>query len=127
MSESHSRSNRTKTGAKRHQKRDKIKAELGREGVPITVGQTERKPITSRGGNVKQSLRKANEINVLDPKTKKVKKTDIKTVIENPANRHYVRRNIITKGAIVETALGKARVTNRPGQDGIVNGVLLKE
>ena len=36
-----------------------------------------------------------------------------------------VRRNIITKGSIVETKLGKAKVTCRPGQEGSVNGVLL--
>lgn len=127
MSESHSKSKRTKTGAKRHKRRDKTRAELGREGVPVTVGKTKRKPIRGMGGNIKQTLRKADEINVMDPKTKKIQKTMIKTVLENPANRHYVRRNIITKGAIVETALGKAKVTSRPGQDGIVNGILLKE
>ncbi|MDO5821049.1 MAG: 30S ribosomal protein S8e, partial [Methanobrevibacter sp.] len=33
--------------------------------------------------------------------------------------------NIITKGAIVETEIGNAKVTSRPGQDGIINGVLL--
>ena len=49
------------------------------------------------------------------------------SVVENPANRQYVRRNIVTKGAIVQTEIGKALVTSRPGQDGIVNAVLLKE
>ena len=46
-------------------------------------------------------------------------------VIENKANPNYVRRNIITKGAIVETSAGKAKVTSRPGQDGVINGVLI--
>jgi small subunit ribosomal protein S8e len=40
-------------------------------------------------------------------------------------NPEYVRMNIVTRGAVVETELGKARVTNRVGQDGIVNGVLI--
>ncbi|RLF79472.1 30S ribosomal protein S8e, partial [Thermococci archaeon] len=44
-----------------------------------------------------------------------------------PANRQYVRRNIITKGAIIQTEIGKAIVTSRPGQDGVVNAVLIKE
>ncbi len=127
MSETHSKSKRTKTGAKRNQKRDKIKAELGRDSVPVTVGKDERKPMRGMGGNIKQSMRKASMVNVKNPKTDKVEKTEIKTVLENPANRHYVRRNIITKGAIVETAIGKVKVTSRPGQDGVVNGILLKD
>ncbi|MEK6949175.1 MAG: 30S ribosomal protein S8e, partial [Nanoarchaeota archaeon] len=49
----------------------------------------------------------------------------IKTISGNPANRHFVRRNIMTKGAIIETEKGKARITSRPGQDGAVNAVLI--
>jgi small subunit ribosomal protein S8e len=45
------------------------------------------------------------------------------TVRENPANPNYVQRNIITKGAILETDLGLVRVRSRPGQDGVLNGV----
>jgi len=52
---------------------------------------------------------------------------DIETVELNGANRNYVRRNIITKGAIIQTTLGKAKVTNRPGQDGSINAVLVAE
>jgi small subunit ribosomal protein S8e len=37
-----------------------------------------------------------------------------------------VRRNIVTKGAIIETDAGQARVVSRPGQDGQVNAVLLE-
>jgi small subunit ribosomal protein S8e len=33
----------------------------------------------------------------------------------------------MTKGAIIETEMGKAKVTSRPGQDGVVNAVLLTE
>ena len=43
----------------------------------------------------------------------------------NSANPNYVRRNIITKGAIVETPEGNAKVTSRPGQDGVINGILI--
>ena len=53
-----------------------------------------------------------------DQKTGKAKKATIKTVTENPANIHYVRRNILTKGAVVDTDLGQVRVTSRPGQSG---------
>ena len=62
----------------------------------------------------------------MDPKTNKVQVTDILNVVDNKANTHFVRRNIITKGAVVETSLGKAKVTSRPGQHGMVNGVLVE-
>ena len=55
----------------------------------------------------------------------KFKKVKVLTVKENPANRHFVRMNIITKGAIVETDDGLARVTSRPTRDGMVNAVLV--
>ena len=80
-----------------------------------------------RGGNKKTRLLRTRKANVIDPTTGKAVVAEIKNVIENPANRHYSRRNIITKGAIIETNIGKARVTNRPGQEGTVNAVLIKE
>jgi small subunit ribosomal protein S8e len=63
----------------------------------------------------------------MDPENNVCKKVAISNVIGNDANKHYIRRNIITKGAIIETELGKAKVTSRPGQDGVVNAVLIKE
>ena len=35
-------------------------------------------------------------------------------------------RNILTKGAFVETNLGKVKITSRPGQDGNMNGILIE-
>ena len=125
MSESQGKSKRTKTGAKHRTKRDKIKAELGRKTQKVTVGPTKRVADKARGGNKKLGLRHANEINVLNPKTKKIKKAKILDVEANPANRHYERMNILTKGAIVKTELGNARITNRPSQEGIINGILV--
>ena len=52
-------------------------------------------------------------------------KAKIEIVTANPANRHYVRRNIMTKGTIIKTDKGDARVTSRPGQDGVINAVLI--
>ncbi len=52
-------------------------------------------------------------------------KTEIITVKENSANIHYVRRNIMNKGAIIDTKLGKAKITSRPGQNGVIQAVLL--
>ena len=107
--------------------RKKRKRELGREPANTKVAEEKerRKIIRTYGGNRKVRLVEALYANVFDGgKGKKVK---ILNVVENPANRQYARRNIITKGAIIETELGKAIVTSRPGQDGVVNAVLLKE
>jgi small subunit ribosomal protein S8e len=78
-----------------------------------------------RGGNPKLRILTAHTINVFDPATKKMQPTRVVTVRENPANPNYVQRNIITKGAILETELGLVRVHSRPGQDGVLNGVRL--
>jgi len=91
----------------------------------IKLGEIALKKIRTMGGNEKIKLREVNQINVVDLKSKKPKKVKVLSVLESPANRHYVRRHVITKGTIVDTELGKARVTNRPGQDGSVNGVLM--
>jgi small subunit ribosomal protein S8e len=62
---------------------------------------------------------------VVDPKTGKTTQTEILSVIDNAANINYIRRNIINKGAIIDTKMGKARITSRPGQSGTINAVLL--
>ena len=80
--------------------------------------------IRTRGGNEKLRLATGNKINVTDANGK-TQVVDILGVIENTANPNYVRRNIITKGAIVETPEGNAKVTSRPGQDGVINGILI--
>jgi len=71
------------------------------------------------------SLLSTDTANLFDPKTKKYEQIKIKEVVENPANRHFVRRNIMTKGTVIETEKGKAKITSRPGQDGNVNAVLI--
>ena len=80
------------------------------------------KKIRTRGGNEKLRLATANKINLTDPATGKSQVVDVLGVIENSANPNYVRRNII---AIVETPEGNAKVTSRPGQDGVLNGILI--
>ncbi|HDI07805.1 MAG TPA: 30S ribosomal protein S8e, partial [Candidatus Bathyarchaeota archaeon] len=64
---------------------------------------------------------------VTDPSTGKTQKAEILRVVKNPANVDYNRRGVITKGAVIETSLGLARVTSRPGQHGIINAVLIRE
>ena len=81
----------------------------------------------SRGGNVKVSLVSDNSVNVIDKSNNSIKKVAITRVLKNPSNRDYERRRVITRGAILDTELGKVRVLSRPGQSGIINGILISE
>ena len=79
----------------------------------------------SRGGNIKVSLVSDNSVNVIDKSNNSIKKVAITRVLKNPSNRDYERRGVITRGAILDTELGKVRVLSRPGQSGIINGILI--
>jgi len=97
---------------------------IGRPPALTKVGGHERKStIKTKGGTTKHRLFESQRVNLIDPKTKKHVTATIKAVVENPANRNFVRRNILTKGTLLETDKGQARVTSRPGQDGIINAV----
>ena len=37
----------------------------------------------------------------------------------------YGAKNVLIKGAIIDTDLGKARITNRPSQESSVNAILM--
>jgi len=100
---------------------------MGREPTLTQLGETRKKRVSGFGGNSKTRLLRSSYANVTDLSTGKTSKIDIETVELNTANRNYVRRNVITKGAVIQTTLGKAKVTNRPGQDGLVNAVLMTE
>lgn len=89
------------------------------------LGKESKAIIKGKAGLIKQRLFKAEIANVYDPKAKRNEKLKILTIVENPANRHFVRRNIITKGAVIKTDKGNARVVSRPAQDGIINAVLI--
>jgi len=119
------RSKRKPTGGLYKQSRRKRLFEVGSAPMHTRVDPTKGKIVRTRGGVAKNRLLTADVANVLDQKTKKYSKAKILTVIENTASRHFVRRNIITKGAVIETDKGKAKVTSRPGQDGTVNAVLI--
>ncbi|MCE4621292.1 MAG: 30S ribosomal protein S8e, partial [Desulfurococcales archaeon] len=106
----------------------KRKYAYGRPFVPAVLSDEEERVLVKvRGGNYKVRLKKVAYANVTDPETGETRKARILGVVETQANREFARRGIIVKGAIIETELGKARVTSRPGQDGVVNAVLLKE
>lgn len=116
---------RKPTGGRRRPNMGKKKREIGSEIVLTELGEDRHVIQRTRGGNEKTRVYRANAANVTDPKSGKTTRADIKGVTENPANIHYVRRNILTKGAVIETSAGKARITSRPGQDGCVNAVKL--
>ena len=117
---------RKPSGARSRRNKNKKNAEFGRTPAETRLGEEVKKDIVVRGNGTKIRATVANKINVIDPKDNSSKNVEILTVLENSANSHFVRRNIITKGAIVETELGKVRNTSRPGQKGIVNGVLIE-
>ena len=119
------RSKRRHTGKLYKRFRKKRKYELGREYIEALIGERKIKKIRVRGGGYKIRLFKEKYANVYVPSQKKVVRAEIKSVIENRAHIHFSRRNVLTKGAVIDTALGKAIVTNRPGQEGIVNAVLV--
>lgn len=114
------------SGGKYIKRRKKKAYELPGQKKVVKLSEKEkRKTKRVRGGNVKAILLSTKEINVA-LKDKKTKKAKIKNVLETPSNRFLARQDVITKGTIVETDLGKVRVTNRPTQDGVLNGILVE-
>ncbi len=116
------------SGGKKRRHRKKRKYELGRPPTETRVSDRDvRKIIRVRGGNVKVRIRAAAYANVVVPGENKAVKTKILGVAETPANPEYARRGIITRGTLIRTEIGIARVTSRPGQDGVVNAVLVRK
>ena len=112
-------------GKKRRHVKVKRKYWMGRFPINTTLSEKEfRRLQRVRGGNYKIKLRYAAYANVIDKNSGNVKKVRILRVIETPANRELARHGIIVKGTIIETELGPAIVTSRPGQDGVVNAIL---
>ncbi|SDJ72306.1 small subunit ribosomal protein S8e [Halovenus aranensis] len=116
------RSTRRRTGGRRRPKRDKRKHELGSEPTETQVGESKLKTVDARGGTTKVRAITADTVSIATDDG--VVAADVTNVVENPADPNYARRNIITRGAVIETSEGTARVTSRPGQDGQINAVL---
>ncbi|MBS3098523.1 30S ribosomal protein S8e [Candidatus Woesearchaeota archaeon] len=125
MAITQSRPKRKQTGARYKDYKKKKQYELGRSPSLTKLEKRRLKIIRTMGNNQKARLLSTETANLFDPKTKKYEQVKIKTITDNPANRHFVRRNIMTKGSIIDTERGKARITSRPGQDGTVNAVLI--
>jgi small subunit ribosomal protein S8e len=113
------------SGRKYRKQRKKKKYENAGQKRIVRVGNEKRKTQRTRGGNSKTYLLNAKFINV-KLKNKKISRAEIKSVIETPSNKFLARQNVLTKGAIIETSLGKVRITNRPSQEGFANGILLE-
>jgi small subunit ribosomal protein S8e len=114
------------TGGKYKKMRKKKLYEISGQRRIIILGEEKKKKLKMRGGKQKIVLLKTNQVNVYMGKGK-MKKVKIKNVVETPSNKFLARQNIINKGAIVETELGKVRITNRPSQEGQANGILVEE
>ena len=120
------RSRRKPSGGRYRPFRKKRKFEIGVEQQFAFVGPQKVKLYRTRGRNQKVRILNAEFANVIDPKTGRTSRSKIVTVKESPSNPHFVTRNIITRGAVLQTDAGLARVMSRPGQDGVINAVLIE-
>lgn len=100
---------------------------MGRFPANTLMGPDRVKKIRTRGGNFKLRLHRANTCNVTNTETGKTVKCKILDVDDNPADKNFARRKIMSKGAIIRTEKGMARISNRPGQTGSINAVLIAD
>jgi small subunit ribosomal protein S8e len=114
------------TGGRRRPAQMKRRAEIGLAPADTHIGVDRRRIIRTYGGNDKVRALRATYANVTSQANGETKKVKIEKVEENGANPNYVRRNLLTKGAIIKTEIGRARIMSRPGQDGIINALLLE-
>ncbi|TFG09087.1 30S ribosomal protein S8e [Candidatus Heimdallarchaeota archaeon] len=121
------RSRRKLSGGLIRRSSSKKKRDLGRYPAETQIGPRKLKHIRTRGGSIKHRVLQAENAIVLDQTTGISQKVKILNVLENKANREYARRRIITKGCVIDTELGKALVTSRPGQHGVINCVLIEK
>lgn len=110
------------TGGKYKKSRKKKKFENRGRTNFISIGKDKRKNLRVMGGSEKVILLTAEKANVMD-KNGKAKVVKIKSVLLIPSNRYL--KGILFKGAIIDTEIGKARITSRPTQHGVVNAVLV--
>ncbi|MBI4177605.1 MAG: 30S ribosomal protein S8e [Candidatus Aenigmarchaeota archaeon] len=126
MSKWNLRASRKPTGGKLNRLSKKKKSSRRPEPLFTKLGEVSRKVKRSVGGHLSYVTISSNIANVTDLSTGKTRKVKILSVVESPANPHFIRRNVITKGATIDTEAGKAKVTSRPSRDGVVNAVLVE-
>jgi len=119
------RKGRKFSGGKYHRARKRKLREMPGKPRPVKLGTEKIKTLPGRSGILKTFTLSTDKAFVLDKKTGKIKSAKIKSVLETPANKFLARSNLMMKGSIIDTELGKARITNRPGQTGDVHAVLI--
>jgi small subunit ribosomal protein S8e len=117
---------RRSTGGRSRTYRKRRKREIGSDPLEATLAERRYIVVRTRGGGRKMKLMSDGYANVYNPAQKKTVRAEILKVESNPSNRDYDRRGVITKGAIIITKLGRAKVTSRPGQESIINAVLIE-
>ena len=116
---------RKPTGGRSRPHRGRRAYEKDGYAIEPLVGPSSSRPIHRRGGHATAGVIYADVANVSDASGKTTKSKIIR-VKKSPANRDYERRGVITRGAVVDTEAGEARVTSKPTDDGVVNAVLTK-
>jgi small subunit ribosomal protein S8e len=114
------------SGGKYRPNRKKKYYEKTNQEKVVLLGDTKTKKIKIQGGKSKTILLKSDMANV-STLTGKIKKVEIKNVLETPQNRFLARQNRLMKGVIIDTAEGKAKITNRPSREGSINAVLIEK
>src|SRR6476469_968278 len=115
------------TGGRIIPNRTRRKFEIDRYPNEAIVGPTQNISRRVRGNSIKIAFKTSEYANINDQDNKKTVRSKIMRVSKNPANKDYERRGVITKGAILETELGLAKVLSRLGQDGVINAILIKQ
>ncbi|MBT4870885.1 MAG: 30S ribosomal protein S8e [Candidatus Diapherotrites archaeon] len=131
MVEWHTKSDKMKSGGKRKTLRrcTKKKAWMGGSAANTkthTGNEDKREVNEGRGKTAKVRATSIKFANIYN--NGKTVKAEIIGVSENNSNRLFARSNTSTKGALLNVKLdGKettVKVTNRPGQDGVINAIL---
>jgi len=108
--------------------RGKRRTEVSSEAQYAYIGEKDdRKVYRKNAGSQTTRLLSANTVNVNIPKEGKTVKATINSVIANDADPNFIRRNIVTKGSVVDTSMGKVKITSRPGMHGVASGILLED
>ena len=118
---------RKKTGGKKRAYRTKRIYEHGSQPVETLLGEVQRKTVAGITNTKKTKLVRADYVNVSNPETGKTLRLEILDVVSNPAKADYNRRGVITKGTIVRTENGLARIVSRPGQEGSLSAIVVEE
>ncbi|MEM5781942.1 MAG: 30S ribosomal protein S8e [Candidatus Aenigmatarchaeota archaeon] len=120
------KSKKKPTGGTYKRIRKKKKRDFGSDFIPTKIGPTQKKIVEGLANIKKLKLFQVDKANVFDS-SGKAHVVKIISVKKNPANPHFERMGVITKGAIIETEIGLAKVVSRPGQDGVVNAIKIEE